>query len=207
MTEPMVLPLFSSPVYVNDTGYKPTQQEIDYVSSLPMWLEHAHSEIVDLTLNTQVLNLPKLNNIKALCENELHYYTNQVLNIEQSFRITNSWLTIKSQDQWHQSHNHQNCIFSGVYYLQTPPDALLNFEGDPGFRDSFKFHYDYSDYNIFNAHSWRVPVSASTVVIFPSSLHHDVAPNLTTTPRICIGFNAFVTGKLATRSYCSDLTL
>ena len=205
MTEPMVLPLFSSPVYAHDTGYKPTQEEIDYVSSLDMSSEGNAS--AQLTSNTQVLDLPKLNNIKTLCDQELRYYTNQVLRIKQSFRITNSWLTIKKQDQWHHLHNHQNCIFSGVYYLQTPPDAVLNFEGDPGFRDSFKFNYDYIDYNIFNSHSWKVSVPASTVVIFPSSLYHDVAPNLTTTPRICIGFNAFVTGKLATKTYCSDLTL
>ena len=206
MTKPMVLPLFSSPVYANNTGYKTTQQEIDYVLSLDKSIENS-AEYLQLSANTQVLDLPELINLKTLCEKELHYYTNQVLRIKQSFRITNSWVTIKEKDQYHHLHNHQNCIFSGIFYLQTPPDALLNFEGDPGFRDSFKFDYDYIDYNIFNAHSWKVSVPASTVVIFPSSLYHDVAPNLTTTPRICIAFNAFVTGKLATKTFVSDLTL
>ena len=204
MIEPMVLPLFSSPVYANTLGIN---QHKKRSTMSHRWICHRKVQASASLHQTQVLDLPKLNNIKTLCEQELRYYTNQVLRIKQSFRITNSWLTIKKQDQWHHLHNHQNCIFSGVYYLQTPPDAVLNFEGDPGFRDSFKFNYDYIDYNIFNSHSWKVSVPASTVVIFPSSLYHDVAPNLTTTPRICIGFNAFVTGKLATKTYCSDLTL
>ena len=203
MTQPMVLPLFSSPVYVNDTGYSPTSEEIEYLSTLDMSSEGNAS--AQLTNNTQVLD--SLPNLKTICEQELYHYTNKVLRIKQSFRITNSWLSIKEQNQSHHLHNHQNCIFSGVYYLQTPPDAELNLKGDPGFLGSFKFDYDYIDHNLFNSHFWKVPVSSSTVVIFPSNMYHGVEPNLTTTPRICIGFNAFVQGALSSQTYCSDLTL
>ena len=205
MSEPTLFPLFSSPVYVNDTGYKLTQQESKHLSTLDT--PSTGNVSAQLTSDTQVLDSPYLSNLKTICEQELSYYTNQVLRIKQLFRITNSWLSVKEKNQWHHSHNHQNCIFSGIYYVQTPPDALLNFDGDPGFLDSFKFDYDYIDYNIFNAQNWKVSVSSSTVVIFPSSLYHDVAPNLTTTSRICIGFNAFVTGKLSSKQYCADLTL
>ena len=56
------------------------------------------------------------------------------------------------------------------------------------------FHFEPTEYNSYNANVWTVALEEKDVVIFPSTIQHEVLTNNSSEDRICIAFNTFVRG-------------
>jgi uncharacterized protein (TIGR02466 family) len=85
-------------------------------------------------------------------------------------------------------HDHANCLFSGVYYVQTPPDSgNLTFH-DP--RNARVFMQPkVTSFTPYIADAIDVEVQEGIIIVFPSWLKHGVAPNLSNRDRISLSFN------------------
>lgn len=205
-----IISLFSTPIYfLEDSGHVFTSDEIEFIQNLELNPNLISTNKV--SNGTYILNDQRLKTLKETCQTHLNNFTRDALKIKQEFYITNSWIAKSNGGESHQIHNHQNCIFSGVIYVNASPDmGNLRLYGKPGFLKSFDFEYDYLDFNLHNSFFCDLPVNTGTIIIFPSDVRHSTEINQTDEARIAVGFNAFVRGEFGKEensNYCSELTL
>lgn len=93
------------------------------------------------------------------------------------------------KDSFHKSHNHYNCLLSGVWYLQVPENSSpLEFE-DPVFARHLT-HIPIIDNN--NPLTWQCTYlypATGYYTCFPPWLRHSVLPNDSLDSRIAISWN------------------
>jgi len=209
-TEGTTISLFSTPVYyAEDSGHVFTPDELRCIKNLDLRPNYGSSN--KLSSKTYILNDGRLKSLKETCERHLSIFTREILKIKQDFYITNSWITRTDKGTCHQIHSHQNCILSGIIYVNASPEmGNVYFYGTPGFLNDFNFEYEYADYNIHNATSWWIPAKTGSIIIFPSGIKHGTSENTTDETRLMVGFNAFVKGEFGNHkeaNYCSNLEL
>jgi uncharacterized protein (TIGR02466 family) len=207
----IVLPLYSTPIYyVEDVNYTLSDVEQGCIDSA---IKSLHEKTdVSLTTDVHVLKNLALRSVHQLCQHHLDTFTKNYLHIKQDFYITNSWITTKNKGQHHHQHDHQNCIFSGVYYVNANENmGNLILHGKQGYLEKFDFTYDYDGtWNYYNSSNWAISVKSGTMVIFPSHVLHSVEKSNDDDTRIVIGFNSFVKGDFGMEEgayYCSQLKL
>jgi uncharacterized protein (TIGR02466 family) len=198
-----IFPLFSTPLYTCDTGRLLSIEEEKFISSLPeKELEMGNYGSV----NTYLLDLPELAAFKKFCEFHLNLYVKDVLRIKQEIHITHSWTTRNPKGTHHHAHDHPNSIISGVYYAKAP-SGNITLVHKRQFSKSMDFQYDFYDRNIFNCDTWEVTVGDGLLVLFPSWLKHDIAPNTSSQDRRIIGFNTFTSGDFGNIDYVNHVSI
>ena len=137
----------------------------------------------------QILSkLPQLSKeINKACQS----YIDNVLQIEGKGRIGNSWGVKAAPGGCSLVHYHSNSWFSGSYYPETNPAFALRL------HNPNKFAWDgvRKAYNTYNSASWLIPPRADQLILFPSSLSHEVCFNNSNQDRYSIAFNIVPTGK------------
>ena len=88
-------------------------------------------------------------------------------------------------------HNHDNCMFSCVLYLQTSQHS-----GDIVFEnfETQRYHLEPDDYNLYNSTDWSIKPVDGLLIIFPAEVHHAVVKNQSDTVRHSMGFNLIPLG-------------
>jgi len=108
----------------------------------------------------------------------------------------NMWAIINPPGGFNRYHTHPNCLYSGVYYLQAPPDSGRLYFLDPR-PQAGVLAPRYDETARDNRDQWSEvyyqPVPGR-VILFPAWLAHEVEPNMTVAAgpdadRICIAFN------------------
>lgn len=105
---------------------------------------------------------------------------------QSEWEYENSWAAVYPKSAYVPHHNHGNVHWSGVYYVQTPPDCGNLIFFDPK---------EYALSNEPRDTKWRgnrrseVQVSAGKFLVWPGYLKHESAPNQSDTDRIIISFN------------------
>lgn len=108
-----------------------------------------------------------------------------------AFHVTQSWLNVTTQSQFHHRHHHQNSIISGVYYIEAEGDDRIMFHR-PGVS---VLEFQAREWNPYNSQTWWLPVKTGDLLLFPSTLEHSV-PNLQTdTRRVSLAFNTWFDGE------------
>jgi uncharacterized protein (TIGR02466 family) len=103
-------------------------------------------------------------------------------------RAANCWANINPKYASNKIHDHANCLFSGVYYVQTPPDCGSLMFYDP--RDARTFYKPLvPNFTMYTADAVAHAAETGLLLIFPSWLRHGVEPNLSDKERISISFN------------------
>lgn len=104
-------------------------------------------------------------------------------------KMTDCWVNIMPRSVTHSLHLHPQSVFSGTYYVATPP-------GCPGLRledprlDRFMAAPPRKDAARPENHAHVVyPARAGHVILFESWLRHEVPPNPTPRERISVSFN------------------
>ena len=120
-------------------------------------------------------------------------FASDVMRYSNKFEITTSWFTKSIPGQSSNSHNHNNCMFSAVLYLQTSENC-----GNIIFMDSGDRRYNLvkNDYNLYNSTEWGVKPVDGLLVIFPSEVNHKIAKNKSDTTRYSLAFNLVPTGLI-----------
>jgi uncharacterized protein (TIGR02466 family) len=121
--------------------------------------------------------------------------------------ITQSWLNLTTRGQWHHSHIHGNSLYSATLYLSTGEGDSIEFVRPLTGHNLIPFYLNPSITNWFNCQTYSVGVHDNALVIFPSTLIHQVPEVRHDTPRVSLSFNTFIRGEIGVDSNLTGLTL
>jgi len=182
-----VTPVFSKVIYENhlDLDTKNITHLID-VARKP-YVEDQEYNRKDL----YVLENKKFKFLKDIILNEFRNFSEGVLKYTTEFKITTSWFTVVDKEKKAQIHNHHNCMYSGVLYLQVNDDT-----GDIVFQDFSDIRNNLvpSEYNIFNSREWRYTPTNGLLLFFPSQMYHKIEKNGSNIARHSLAFNIIPIG-------------
>ncbi len=191
-----VIPLFSNPVMVCSARYPLSSEERKFINEA----EYTDNIGNSMSKSDDILEAESLKNIKEFINKNIQSYTRKLLKLDESIEIyiTQSWLNRASSSQFHPMHCHPNSLISGVMFLSEG-------ENHPPIRfhrtnSLFPLELNYSELNDFNANCrWFDPVYGQ-LILFPSSLQHDVGKNEAEDERITLSFNTFLRGPVGNAS-------
>ena len=104
--------------------------------------------------------------------------------------LGNMWANINPKDGLNQPHLHPNCLFSGVYYVKSNPQAGRLKIYDP--RAGVQIIMPVRKKGQTPKHLWRdanLDPFPGRIIMFPAWLWHSVEPNESNDIRISVSFN------------------
>jgi uncharacterized protein (TIGR02466 family) len=193
------LNLFPTPVGMSFIDKDFTANELAFVRNQKQRPNMGNTTSVD----TQILDATKMKRIRKFVELKTNEFFQQIYQPadDVSIYLTQSWLNYTTKGQWHHKHTHANSIISGVLYINANKDSdRINF-----YRREFPAQIEVypQDWNPWNSNSWWVETYTGMLVLFPSTLAHDVSTVEHDDERISLSFNTFVRGNLGA---ANDLT-
>lgn len=185
-----LIELFATPVVIRELERKYTVEELIHIDDL---LKDTYKNRGNRTSrDTFVFGASELASIHDLCLDAVNQYVSEVLrHINCKLRITQSWLNISTTGEFHHMHNHPNSMVSGVLYIETGEDDIIQFYRT---RETTSFLHESDGYNQYNSTNWYLPVKTGQLILFPSHLYHDV-PQVKSSRRISLSFNTFPDGQ------------
>ena len=180
--------LFPMALYKAKVDHTLSKEEVDTIKN-GKYTEGHNRTYSDF--NFRFLDNPIFTKLKKELQVHVDNYAKDIFKYDSEIYITQSWLNFNPPGSSHTVHNHSNSVFSGVYYITLPKGApFLTFYSPI----KHMFHFEPTEYNSYNANVWTVALEEKDVVIFPSTIQHEVLTNNSGEDRICIAFNTFVRG-------------
>ena len=106
--------------------------------------------------------------------------------------VIEGWKNINFPGSFNVKHNHPRCNLSGVLWIKAPKDSGNIVFTSPQFFDKFQELYSYNDEFQLKSNAYMtyyfVP-KEGRILIFPSSLEHEVKENKSNEDRISFSFN------------------
>jgi uncharacterized protein (TIGR02466 family) len=197
-----VLGLFPIPVAIIEER-EPTDSELSYIKNV----EKRDNNENLASKDTYMLDRDELSGLRNIIEFHVNDFFFKALAVDTpcKLRITQRWCNYSESDESHHTHMHPNSALSGVYYPQAKhPDDSLSFH-NPKEIANILSPKTYES-NLWNSHTWWLPIKTGNIIIFPSYLYHSVRPikNRNST-RISLSFNTFYDGILGDESSLSAL--
>ena len=157
--------------------------------------ERLHVEnVCSSTFNTHLLNEKSFSFLKKALEKEINYFKDEILSFHKTkFKITTSWLTKTEPGQSSVYHNHNNCYYSSVFYIDVDENS-----GQISF-DSFaneRYKIIPTQYNIYNSTAYTFIPRKGMLILFPSEIPHRIVKNQSKIARYSLSFNINPIGKL-----------
>ena len=196
--------IFPTAVLKNNLSRSFTSDEINFFNKC---LETRISNVGNTnSQDSYVLDHPTLSTLKKEIELCINYYKDTVLNCKDKIEIyiTQSWINVTEQNQYHHLHTHANSFLSGVLYIQSDEENnKITFVQDR--YEAIKLIP--AEYNQWNSTTWWLPTGVADLILFPSSLTHEVSTNKSVNPRISLSFNTFIKGTLGEPHMLTELKL
>ena len=202
MNDPNFELLFPTPVMFNSIGRDFTKVELAYIESHSISTRRNDSNVS--SNNNYILNEPKMANLNKFVTNQLNEYVKRVYKPKYPAEvfITQSWLNWTKKGESHHKHTHPNSFISGVLYIAT--DST---------KDTITFYNsDYKQlqlapktFDILNSTSWWFSVKTGDIVMFPSSLTHNVENVIADDVRVSLAFNSFIKGVFGDNQLLTEL--
>jgi uncharacterized protein (TIGR02466 family) len=206
-----ILPLFSKVFYLKILEDLPLNKIIEiikkekYKNSGEINEELNVNNISSISHNRNILETKKFTFLKKILLKEFNTFKNNVLNYtKNNFEITTSWIALSNKEQKSNLHNHQNCMYSGILYLQTDANS-----GDIIFDDmrDTRLKLYCNSYNMYNSKSWKITPTNGMLIFFPSEVHHQILKNNSNIERYSLAFNLMPTGKIGIENSDSFVNL
>jgi uncharacterized protein (TIGR02466 family) len=163
--------------------------------------------------NDQILNNDKYKLIRKTIDEVVSEYLKNILNVNNTFKMTHSWVTKNIQGAQHKKHRHPNVMLSTVCYfnedLEDEDFAPIVFYGD-GIKNvftNFQFKFDVNNPNNYNSSSWSVTPKLNQIIIFPAHMQHSSLINMSKRTRYCLGTNYFLDGCVAQGLFGAGLNI
>lgn len=210
-----VLTLFSKIFYntnlnLNHKELKNIVKTLDNIETTKSYTDNytsSHiSDLNSLTASSKRKNiLDDLPILKKMILNEFNLFKNNILKYtDNDFRITTSWISKSVKGQSSQYHNHNNCMYSGIFYVQTTENSgSISFEN----FENTRFSLEPSEYNLYNCREISISPKNNTLLFFPSEVHHKILINNSNITRYAIAFNLIPVGKIGKESSDSFLEI
>lgn len=194
MTPIQIYPLFSIPLMVTNVDVDET-----ITNRLKTYeFKQMVNQYGEFTVNHKILNEPEFSGLKqqlkSAATDALH-----IAGIDKSidFRITGSWvLKQKADTNSGIVHMHENSAYSAVWYFdvdeQTSP---LRFYNDIPINKVCGMNLPISEpKNMFTSETFDFRPKKSHLIVFPSTLDHQVLTSHSSITRYSLAFNLFPTG-------------
>lgn len=109
--------------------------------------------------------------------------------------ITSCWVNKTSKLQAHHNHNHANSFLSGIYYLtDNHSGGITNFSKKNSYLDFFEWLRFQHNPSFLISQSFTP--KKGTLLLFPSSIKHNVSSVKDISTRYTIAFNTFLSGPV-----------
>ena len=187
------LGLFPVPVFIYKLGRDLTEEEMAFVMACKENL--APNSGNTTSAERYVLNTPVMKDVRYFIEGCMNSYFLEVYSPPEDtkLRITQSWLNYSDKGQFHHLHAHPNSLISGVFYPSTTENDKIYFHSPITWK---QLSITPMSFNPYNSQTWWIPAEKNSLVLFPSSLQHNVNTVESETTRISLSFNTFPTGHI-----------
>ena len=199
-----ITPLFSTPLYSTVLESIPEKENLMNVNFHRGGYNNAF-----LSVDKNILD--KFEQLQVIIQEEINNYLDVLLVKKHiDFKVNNSWVVKHIKGDWSQTHIHSNSVISGVLYLKVNENS-----GDIIFRKqihdsgvfSVQLDIEYSDQNIFNMREYKITPIENQLILFPSTLPHDVTMNMSDEDRYVLAFNCSPIGKIGSDRELNTLFL
>ena len=199
-----VHPLFNTPIALTNISLsKNEQSDILEFAKLQIW-EKANQGLDDASDTNKslqsedlyVLEKNELLILKNKIINAFGDYKNNVMRYENTdFKITTYWITKTEYGYKSDYHNHGNCMFSAVFYINQSDNSE---SGNIIFTkyENKRFNIKPVDHNIFNSETWTFNPQKHDLIIFPSETYHRVKTHLLEKDRYSLALNFMPVGDI-----------
>ena len=109
--------------------------------------------------------------------------------------LVQSWINYHETGDHAPVHNHTNCVYSGVYYLNAPMDGGGIFFHHPQLMRPKTIKIESHTDNQFNTDTYFHELKKNSLLIFPSNLPHSTQVNKSNHVRFSLAFNYFIEGQ------------
>jgi len=195
--------LFPTPILRNNISRDFTQDELEFVStSFSSTYKNKGNTTSD---NNYILEETEFSDLKQICLDYVQEYVDTVYKPKYKVTpyITQSWLNWTKPGEHHHEHAHPNSFISGVLYINAKDQDKIKF-----FKSAYQLiKIDTDNYDIYNSDSWWFGVKTGDIVLFPSSLVHNVETVTSDETRISLAFNVFLNGVLGDNKELTELKL
>jgi len=199
-----IFTVFSKPIYLNTINYN-LEKIIPNINKLQFNKANNRPDNTQASSNKNVLELNEFKDLKEDIMKYVYDYTHNLLKYTYNdFYITRSWFTKSVKGEYANLHNHNNCLFSGVLYIQTDENT-----GGIVFSDmtNDRLELEASEYNILNSKSHTIIPKAGLLIIFPSETYHKILENNSDLTRISLAFNIYPKGNIGVETSDSFLKI
>ena len=144
--------------------------------------------------NSYILEDKDLIEFKNYILSQVSNYATQILNLSnQTYKITQSWISYKHPNQHHHAHTHPNSIISGVFFWENPfnSHSQISFTKITS-NNTWSLLPNNSNKNIYNpnfTNQVSFTPEPGNLILFPSYLPHEVSINKTSSIRKSMSFN------------------
>jgi uncharacterized protein (TIGR02466 family) len=147
-----------------------------------------------VTVNKFILNKDNYKSLAKKILDKLSFVIFESYQVDRKlkFYITNSWCIKHEKGDIAELHHHTNCIFSGVYYFQTPKNSgdIIFKSKDNIFSSTLSIPTDQ------NLREHKIKVEEGTLLLFPSHLPHCTEVSKSNKHRYSLAFNVFFSGEI-----------
>jgi len=202
--EPTITGIFPTPIYITQLGRKFSDKENKFIDKNKKNINVNEGNVA--SKNSYILNSKELINIKKKLNKVIKDYFDKVINTTNSIEpyITQSWINYTEKNQYHHKHSHANSLVSGILYLNADIKTDKIFFFKPGY-DLFK--PEIKNFNVWNSSTWFFPVDTGKIILFPSSLVHEVQYKQGIDTRVSLSFNVFFKGSIGVEVELTKLIL
>lgn len=198
--------LFPTPIFKANIDRKFTKKELNFV-------EKQKRQCVKNVGNTHtkdsyILNNKPFENIKTFLNDCCNEYLKTVICPKEkniNLYITQSWLNYTREKESHHHHSHPNSVVSGVLYFDCDKEKdKITFTSPSGYK---QIQPEIGNFNIWNSDKWWLELQTGELLMFPSSLMHQVETKEGSNTRISLAFNTFYKGSLGSGAELTQLIL
>lgn len=199
-----IINLFSVPIFVTQLSEfeQFTEEEVYLLKNIELEKQYGFDGNY-LSKDIHILEKYKLNRIRDVCNNYVNNYTNNILGINNKFKMFKSWLSMNTKGTRHDAHSHRNTMISCVMYfdeyMSKKTMASINFKQD-GLDQVFKtfqFNFDVTEKNQYNNNILTIYPKTNTLIVFPGWIKHETELSDSSIKRYCLGTNYFFEGESA----------
>lgn len=185
-----IVNLFPTAVGMFDLGRDFTKDELDYLLNQEMAPNMGNTT----SKYRFILRDERMADLRAFVQKSIDTYFENIIapSKEVSLYVTQSWMNYSSKGQWHHAHEHPNSFLSGVFYIQSDSQDKIFF--DKNQYEQIQFPTE--KWNTYNSKTWWLEATQGRLIIFPSSLRHNVPPVETDHTRVSMSFNTFAKGLI-----------
>jgi len=188
-----IVPTFSSPISTCNIDFNITKQLYDFKDTVE-WLEDIEDDgcLGAVTKDKNILS--KLPDVEKHLRDKCLSYVIDTMKYPCDIQFTSSWFTRTYEGGRCERHSHTNSWLSGIVYFgaydnDSAPLVFYN-------PNHITINVEPFDYNYFNSLSWELRPRTNMMVLFPSSLQHQVLIHKTDIKRYSLAFNIMPKGSV-----------